>query len=81
MKLESIKILVDEIDYKLGRIDHFKKLLEELENKEDEGYKNSLRRLAKLVDEATNLLQIMKLEELDDFEKYQDVLKKLEENS
>jgi len=81
MKLESIKILVDEIDYKLGRIDHFKKLLEEWENKEDEGYKNSLRRLAKLVDEATNLLQIMKLEELDDFEKYQDVLKKLEENS
>lgn len=79
MKLESIKILVNEIDYKLGRIDFFKKQLEEWENKEDEGYEKSQRRLAKLIDETTNLLQIMKLEELDNFNKYQEIFKKLEE--
>lgn len=80
MKLESIKILVNEIDYKLGRIDFFKKQLEEWENKEDEGYEKSQRRLAKLIDETTNLLQIMKLEELDNFNKYQEIFKKLEEH-
>ena len=81
MKLESIKILVNEIDYKLGRIDFFKKQLEEWENKEEEGYEKSQRRLAKLIDETTNLLQIMKLEELDNFNKYQEIFKKLEEHT
>jgi tRNA(Ile)-lysidine synthase TilS/MesJ len=81
MKLESIKILVSEIDYKLGRIDFFKKQLTEWENKEDEGYGKSQRRLAKLIDETTNLLQIMKLEELDNFNKYQEISKKLEEHT
>ena len=81
MKLESIKILVSEIDYKLGRIDFFKKQLIEWENKEDEGYGKSQRRLAKLIDETTNLLQIMKLEELDNFNKYQEIFKKLEEHT
>jgi len=81
MKLESIKILVGEIDYKLGRIDFFKKQLTEWENKEDEGYGKSQRRLAKLIDETTNLLQIMKLEELDNFNKYQEIFKKLEEHT
>ena len=81
MKLESIKILVGEIDYKLGRIDFFKNQLIEWENKEDEGYGKSQRRLAKLIDETTNLLQIMKLEELDNFNKYQEIFKKLEEHT
>lgn len=81
MKLESIKILVNEIDYKLGRIEFFKKQLEEWENKEEEGYEKSQRRLAKLIDETTNLLQIMKLEELDNFNKYQEIFKKLEEHT
>ena len=78
MKLESIKILIGEIDYKLERIDFFKTQLEEWKNKEDEGYKKSQKRLAKLMDEATNLLQIMKLEELEEFKKYEDVFKNLE---
>ena len=52
MKLESIKILIDEIDYKLGRIDFFKTQLEEWKNKEDEGYKKSQKRLVKLIDEG-----------------------------
>jgi tRNA(Ile)-lysidine synthase TilS/MesJ len=81
MKLESIKILVSEIDYKLGRIDFFKKQLAEWENKEDEGYEKSQRRLLKLIDETTNLLEIMKLEELDNFNKYQEIFKKLEEHT
>jgi len=81
MKLESIKILIDEIDYKLGRIDFFKTQLEEWKNKEDEVYKKSQKRFAKLIDEATNLLQIMKLEELEEFKKYEDVFKNLEEHS
>lgn len=80
MKLESIKILVNEIDYKLGRIDFFKKQLEEWENKGDEGYGKSQRRLAKLIDETINLLQIMKFEELDNFNKYQEIFKKLKEH-
>ena len=81
MKSESIKILIGEIDYKLGRIDYFKTHLEELGNKKDEGYKKSQRRLAKLIDETVNLLQIMKLEELDEINKYQEISKKLEISS
>jgi hypothetical protein len=81
MKLESIKILTGEIDYKLGRINYFKTHLEEWKNKEDEGYKKSQKRLAKLMDEASNLLQIMKLEELDEFKGYVDIFKKPEEYS
>ena len=81
MKLESIKILIDQIDYKLGRIDFFKTQLEEWTNKEDEGYKKSQKRLVKLIDEVTNLLQIMKLEELEGFKKYEDVFKNLEEHT
>jgi len=78
MELESIKILVGEIDYKLGRIEFFKKRLEEWDNKEDKEYEQSQRRLAKLIDETTNLLQIMKLEELDDYKEYEEIVKKLE---
>jgi len=77
MKSESIKILIGEIDYKLDRIEFFKTRLEEWENTEDKEYDQSLRRLAKLIDEATNLIQIMKLEELDEFDKYQEIFKKL----
>ena len=62
MKLESIKILISGIDYKLGRIKFFKERLENWENKEDKKYEQSLRRLNKLVDETSNLLQIMKIE-------------------
>jgi len=81
MKSESIKILISEIDYKLGRVDYFKTHLEEWENKEEEDYKKSQRRLAKLIDETVNLLQIMKLEELDEFNKYQEIFEKLEISS
>ena len=81
MKSESIKILTGEVDYKLGRIDYFNTYLEEWVNKEDEGYKKSQKRLAKLIDEAGNLLQIMKLEELDEFKGYEDIFKKLEGSS
>ena len=78
MKSESIKILIGEIDYKLGRVDYFKTHLEEWENKKEDGYEKSQRRLAKLIDETINLLQIMKLEELEEFKKYEDVFKNLE---
>ena len=78
MKSESIKILTGEIDYKLGRIDHFKTQLKDWKNKDGEGYEKSQKRLAKLMDEANNLLQIMELEELDEFKKYEDVFKNLE---
>ena len=81
MKSESIKILIGEIDYKLGRVDYFKTHLKEWENKEEEDYKKSQRRLAKLIDETTNLLQIMKLEELDEFKEYQEVFEKLDISS
>jgi tRNA(Ile)-lysidine synthase TilS/MesJ len=80
MKLESIKILVGEIDYKLGRIEFFKERLEKWENKEEREYEQSQRRLAKLIDETTNLLQIMKLEELNNFKEYEEIAKKLEKN-
>ena len=79
MKLESIKILVSEIDYKLGRIEFFKEKLGNWENKEDKEYEQSLRRLNKLVDEASNLLQIMKIEELDNFKEYEKILTKLKD--
>ena len=79
MKLESIKILIGEIDYKLDRIDHFKTQLEGWKNKEDEGYKKSQNRLAKLMEETVSLLQIMKLEDLDEFKEYEEIFKKLEE--
>ena len=78
MKSKSIKILTGEIDYKLGRIDHFKTQLKDWKSKDDEGYEKSQKRLGKLMDEATNLLQIMELEELDEFRKYEDVFKNLE---
>ncbi|MCV0430511.1 hypothetical protein [Nitrosopumilus sp.] len=78
MKPESIKILVSEIDYKLGRIDFFKDRLEKWENKQDKEYEQSLRRLGKLVDEAKNLLQIMKIEKADNFKEYEEILKKLD---
>lgn len=78
MKSKSIKILISEIDYKLGRIDHFKIQLKDWKHKDDEGYEKSQKRLVKLMDEVTNLLQIMKLEELDEFKKYEDVFKNLE---
>lgn len=80
MKLESIKILIGEIDYKLGRIEFFKERLEKWENKEDKEYDQSQRRLAKLIDETTNLLKIMELEELDNFKEYEEISKKLEKN-
>ena len=80
MKPESIKILIGEIDYKLGRVDYFKAHLKEWENKEED-YKKSQRRLAKLIEETKNLLQIMKLEELDEFKEYQETYKKLEISS
>lgn len=81
MKLESIKILVSEIDYKIGRIEFFKKRLENWENKEDKEYEQSLRRLNKIVDEASNLLQIMKIEELDYFKEYAEILAKLKDQA
>ncbi|AFS82163.1 hypothetical protein [Candidatus Nitrosopumilus sediminis] len=77
MKPESIKILTDELQYKLGRIEFFKSRLEEMENKDKE-YDQSTRRLAKLIDEAVNLIQIMKIEELDEFSQYENTLKTLQ---
>jgi len=41
MKSESIKILTGEMDYKIGRIDHFKIQLKDWKNKDDEGYEKS----------------------------------------
>ena len=69
--------MIDEIDYKLGRIEFFRGRLEEWENKEDKEYDQSLRRLNKLIDEAVNLIQIMKIEGLEEFRSYEDVLQKL----
>lgn len=81
MQIESVKILTSEIDYKLGRIDYFKTNLKEWKNKEDEDYGKSQKRLAKLMEEAVNLLKIMKLEELDEFNKYDEIFKKLENHT
>ena len=73
--------MVSEIDYKLGRIEFFKVRLEKWENKEEREYEQSQRRLAKLIDETTNLLQIMKLEELDNFKEYEEIAKKLDNHT
>ena len=81
MQIESVKILTGEIDYKLGRIDYFKTYLKEWKNKEDEGYGKSQKRLVKLMEETVNLLQIMKLEELDEFNKYDEIFKNLEDHT
>ncbi|MGH1568515.1 MAG: hypothetical protein ACRBBZ_04935 [Nitrosopumilus sp.] len=81
MKSESIRILIDEIDYKLGRVDYFETHLKEWENKEEKDYEKSQRRLAKLIDETKNLLQIMKLEKLDEFKEYQEIYENLEISS
>jgi len=79
MKSESIKILIGEVNYKLGRIDYFEGTLKEWQNKDDEDYQKSIRRLAKLKDETVNLLKIMKLEELSEFQEYRSIFNKLEE--
>jgi len=81
MKSESIKILISEIDYKLGRVDYFEDMLKEWENKNDEDYQKSQRRLVKLKDETVNLLKIMKLEQLDEFKEYQGIFNKLQEHA
>jgi|GEM_PF-2633626 len=67
MKPESLKILVGEINYKLGRIDFFNKELNEWKKQKDDLYDRAQRRLAKLIDETLNLLQIMNLEEPEKF--------------
>jgi tRNA(Ile)-lysidine synthase TilS/MesJ len=79
MKSESVGILKGEIDYKLGRIDFFKERLDQWENKEEREYDQSVRRLAKLKDEVVNLLQIMKLEEISEFNEYSEIFQKLKE--
>jgi hypothetical protein len=81
MKSESIKILISEIDYKLGRVDYFEDMLKEWENKNDEDYQKSQRRLVKLKDETVNLLKIMKLEQLDEFKEYHGIFNKLQEHA
>ena len=81
MKAESIKILTGEIDFKLGRIKYFKTSLKEWKNKDDyANYERSQKRLAKLMEETSNLLQIMKLEGLNGLEKYEEIFKNLEEH-
>jgi hypothetical protein len=67
MKPESLKILVGEINYKLGRIDFFNNELKEWKKQKDDLYGRAQRRLAKLIDETLNLLQIMNLEEPEKF--------------
>jgi len=67
MKPESLKILVGEINFKLGRINFFNKELKEWKKQNDDLYDRMQRRLAKLIDEALNLLQIMNLEEPEKF--------------
>ena len=79
MKPESLKILVDEINYKLGRIDFFNKELQEWKKQKDDLYDRAQRRLAKLIDEALNLLQIMNLEEPEKFkEEWESIFEKLQ---
>jgi len=79
MKPESLKILVDEINYKLGRIDFFNKELQEWKKQKDDLYDRAQRRLAKLIDEASNLLQIMNLEEPEKFkEEWESIFEKLQ---
>ena len=67
MKSESLKILAGEINYKLDRIDFFNNELKEWKKQKDDLYDRAQRRLAKLIDETLNLLQIMKLEEPEKF--------------
>ena len=81
MKPESIGILKNEIDYKIGRIDFFNERLEQWENKEEREYDQSVRRLAKLKEEVENLLQIMKLEEIAEFDEYKGIFEELEDNA
>ena len=50
MKPESLKILVGEINYKLGRIDFFNKELKEWKKQKDDLYGRAQRRDAKLID-------------------------------
>ena len=79
MKPESLKILVGEINYKLGRIDFFNKELKEWKKQKDHLYGRAQRRLAKLIDETLNLLQIMNLEEHEKFkEEWESTFEKLQ---
>ena len=79
MKPESLKILVGEINFKLGRINFFNKKLKEWEKQNDDLYDRMQRRLAKLIDEALNLLQIMNLEEPEKFkEEWESTFEKLQ---
>ncbi len=79
MKPESLKILIGEINFKLGRINFFDKRLKEWEKQNDDLYDRMQRRLAKLIDEALNLLQIMNLEEPEKFkEEWESTFEKLQ---
>jgi hypothetical protein len=78
MKPESLKILVGEINYKRGRINFFNKELREWTKHKDELYGRMQRRLAKLIDETLNLLQIMNLEEPGKFKEWESTFEKLQ---
>ena len=69
MKSESLKILVAEINYKLGRIDFFNRELKEWKKQKDGLYDRAQKRHAKLIYETLNLLTIMSLEEPEKFKK------------
>ncbi len=82
MKSESFKILVAEINYKLGRIDFFTRELKEWKKQKDVLYDRAQKRYAKLVYETLNLLRIMALEEPDKFkEEWKSTYEKLHANS
>ena len=78
MKPESLKILEGEINYKLGRIDFFNKELREWKKQKDDLYDRAQRRLAKLIDETLNLLQIMNLEEPEKFKEWESIFETLQ---
>jgi len=78
MKHESLKILEGEINYKLGRIDFFNKELREWKKQKDDLYDRAQRRLAKLIDETLNLLQIMNLEEPKKFKEWKSIFETLQ---
>ena len=78
MKHESLKILEGEINYKLGRIDFFNKELQEWKKQKDDLYDRAQRRLAKLIDETLNLLQIMNLEEPKKFKEWKSIFETLQ---
>jgi hypothetical protein len=78
MKPESLKILEGEINYKLGRIDFFNKELREWKKQKDDLYDRAQRRLAKLIDETLNLLQIMNLEEPEKFKEWKSIFETLQ---